>query len=44
VLTDLTSTVADAQTGGRVAGPVVRGMLDYLLTGDGANVVLGGPR
>ena len=40
VITDLTSTQADAATGGRVAGPVVRGMLDYLLTGDGADVVL----
>ncbi|MFK8024636.1 MAG: peptidoglycan D,D-transpeptidase FtsI family protein [Ilumatobacter sp.] len=44
VITDLTSTQADAATGGRVAGPVVRGMLDYLLTGNGANVVLGPPR
>ncbi len=44
VLTDLTSTIADAATGGRVAGPVVKGMFDYLLTGEGANVVLGGPR
>ena len=44
VLTDLTSTTADAATGGRVAGPVVKGMFDYLLTGPGANVQLGGPR
>lgn len=44
VLTDLTSTTADAATGGRVAGPVVKGMLDYLLTGPGLNVQLGGPR
>jgi peptidoglycan glycosyltransferase len=36
VLTDLTSTQADAATGGRVAGPVVKGVLDYLLTGPGA--------
>ena len=42
VLTDLQSTQADAATGGRVAGPVVKGVLDYLLTGDGANVALGG--
>jgi peptidoglycan glycosyltransferase len=42
VLTDLESTQADAATGGRVAGPVVKGVLDYLLTGDGANVVLNG--
>ena len=44
VLTDLTSTQADAQTGGRVAGPVLKGVLDYLLTGPGADVQLGGPR
>lgn len=44
VLTDLTSTTADAATGGRIAGPVVKGMFDYLLTGEGRNVVLGGPR
>jgi len=31
VLTDLTSTQADAATGGREAGPVVKGVLDYLL-------------
>jgi penicillin-binding protein A len=40
VLTDLQSTLADAATGGREAGPVVKGMLDYLLTGDGANAEL----
>ncbi|MEP4649986.1 MAG: penicillin-binding transpeptidase domain-containing protein [Ilumatobacter sp.] len=44
VLTDLTSTTADAQTGGRIAGPVLEAMFDYLLTGDGADVQLGGPR
>jgi peptidoglycan glycosyltransferase len=44
VLTDLTSTTADAATGGRVAGPVLKGVFDYLLTGPGANVQLGGPR
>ncbi len=42
VLTDLTSTTADAATGGRIAGPVLKGMFDYLLTGAGANVQLGG--
>ncbi|NKB39564.1 MAG: hypothetical protein GKR86_00650 [Ilumatobacter sp.] len=42
VLTDLTSTQADAATGGREAGPVVKTVLDYLLTGDGANVELSG--
>ena len=36
VLTDLTSTQADAATGGREAGPVVKGVLDFLLTGPGA--------
>ncbi|WP_420451864.1 peptidoglycan D,D-transpeptidase FtsI family protein [Ilumatobacter sp.] len=36
VLTDLTSTQADAATGGRVAGPVVKSVLDFLLTGPGA--------
>lgn len=40
VLNDLESTQADAATGGRQAGPVVKGVLDFLLTGDGANVVL----
>ena len=43
VLTDLESTQADAATGGRVAGPVVKAMLDFLLTGDGADVELNGP-
>lgn len=43
VLTDLESTQADAATGGRIAGPVVKGVLDYLLTGDGANVPLNIP-
>ncbi len=42
VLTDLTSTQADAATGGREAGPVVKTVFDYLLTGDGANVELNG--
>lgn len=42
VVTDLTSTTADAATGGRVAGPVVKGVLDYLLTGPGRDVVLSG--
>ena len=36
VLNDLESTQADAATGGRQAGPIVKGMLDYLLTGAGA--------
>jgi penicillin-binding protein A len=40
VLTDLQSTQADAATGGREAGPVVKSMLDYLLTGPGADVVI----
>ncbi|MGA9276707.1 peptidoglycan D,D-transpeptidase FtsI family protein [Ilumatobacter sp.] len=42
VLTDLNSTQADAATGGREAGPIVKAVLDYLLTGAGANVQLGG--
>lgn len=42
VLTDLQSTQVDAATGGRTAGPVVKGLFDFLLTGDGANVSLGG--
>ena len=42
VLTDLTSTQADAATGGREAGPVVKTVFDYLLTGEGANVQLNG--
>lgn len=37
VLNDLESTQADAATGGRQAGPVVKGMFDYLLTGPGAD-------
>ncbi len=36
VLTNLESTPAEAATGGRLAGPVAKGVLDYLLTGDGA--------
>jgi peptidoglycan glycosyltransferase len=42
VLTDLTSTQADAATGGREAGPVVKAVLDYLLTGPGSTVELAG--
>ena len=42
VLTDLDSTQADAATGGREAGPIVKGVFDYLLTGPGADVGLGG--
>lgn len=37
VLNDLESTQADAATGGREAGPIVKGMLDFLLTGPGAS-------
>jgi len=36
VLTNLESTAAEAATGGRLAGPVAKGVLDFLLTGDGA--------
>lgn len=37
VLTDLESTQADAATGGREAGPILKTMLDFLLTGEGAD-------
>ncbi len=37
VLTDLESTQADAATGGRQAGPVVKAVLDFALTGEGAS-------
>jgi peptidoglycan glycosyltransferase len=36
VLTDVQSTADVAATGGRLAGPIAEGMLDYLLTGPGA--------
>ncbi len=36
VLTDLESTPAEAATGGRLAGPIAKGVLDFLLTGEGA--------
>jgi penicillin-binding protein A len=36
VLTNVQSTADDAVTGGRVAGPVAKGMLDFMLTGPGA--------
>lgn len=36
VLTNVHSTPDIAATGGRLAGPVAKGMLDYLLTGPGA--------
>ncbi len=36
VLTDLESTLAEAATGGRLAGPIAKQTLDFLLTGDGA--------
>jgi peptidoglycan glycosyltransferase len=36
VLTNVQSTQDVSATGGRLAGPIAKGMLDYLLTGDGA--------
>ena len=36
VLTNVQSTADDAVTGGRFAGPIAKGMLDFLLTGAGA--------
>jgi penicillin-binding protein A len=36
VLTNVQSTADDAVTGGRVAGPIAKGMLDFLLTGPGS--------
>jgi penicillin-binding protein A len=36
VLTNVQSTADDAATGGRLAGPVAKGMLDFMLTGPGA--------
>ena len=36
VLTNVQSTADDAVTGGRFAGPIAKGMLDFLLTGPGA--------
>lgn len=36
VLTNVQSTEDVAATGGRLAGPIAQGMLDFLLTGDGA--------
>ena len=39
-LTNVQSTADAAVTGGRFAGPIAKGMLDYLLTGDGSTVQL----
>jgi peptidoglycan glycosyltransferase len=36
VLTDVQSTADVAATGGRLAGPIAKGMLDFLLTGAGS--------
>ena len=43
VLTNIRSTDELAATGGRLAGPIVQGVLDYLLTGPGATVQTGQP-
>jgi peptidoglycan glycosyltransferase len=40
VLTNVESTPDVAATGGRLAGPVAEGVLDYLLTGPGSTTVL----
>ena len=39
VLTNVQSTADVAATGGRLAGPIAKGMLDFLLTGPGAQPV-----
>ena len=36
VLTNVQSTADVAATGGRLAGPIAKGMLDFLLTGPGS--------
>jgi peptidoglycan glycosyltransferase len=41
VLTDVQSTPDVAATGGRLAGPIAKGMLDFLLTGAGSTVTVG---
>ena len=43
VLTNIRSTTQLSATGGRLAGPIAEGILDYLITGPGANVVIGQP-
>ena len=40
VLTNVQSTADVAATGGRLAGPIAKGMLDFLLTGPGAQPVV----
>ena len=44
VLTDVQSTPDVAATGGRLAGPLAKGMLDYLLTGDGSRPISSQPQ
>lgn len=41
VLTNVHSTPDVAATGGRIAGPIAKAMLDYLLTGPGSRIDLG---
>ena len=43
VLTNVQSTADVAATGGRLAGPIAKGMLDFLLTGPGAQPVAPAP-
>ncbi len=40
VLPNLESTIAEAATGGRLAGPLAKAMLDFVLTGDGSPAAL----
>jgi peptidoglycan glycosyltransferase len=44
VLTDVQSTADVAATGGRLAGPLAKGMLDYLLTGPGSQPITAQPQ
>ena len=44
VLTDVQSTADVAATGGRLAGPLAKGMLDYLLTGAGSQPITPQPQ
>jgi peptidoglycan glycosyltransferase len=43
VLTNVQSTPDVAATGGRLAGPIAKGMLDFLLTGAGSRPVTPAP-
>ena len=43
VITKVQSTTDVAATGGRLAGPIAKGMLDFLLTGPGAQPIVPAP-